>query len=244
MNKKGKNIELKIYELLGVKIFRKMAFGLRDKIWILYTLKMSKEERKDYLYHTASNYNLGKVNSLEDIKKFKKELFTNAAIHIWALSLCIPTSLKVIAGTASLLTTIFNLFLIGLNLYCVMLQRYNGIRINQLIEKMTPRYEKQKDVIREELKKEDSLLGEHTYKIVEKKGKEIGITFDELIANATIEELKQYRNHLKYFKLVNQNIQENDNYLDNQPANVRVHLKKHKSLKLELKPNKYNKSAN
>ena len=74
MNKKGKNIELKIYELLGVKIFRKMAFGLRDKIWILYTLKMSKEERKDYLYHTASNYNLGKVNSLEDIKKFKKEL--------------------------------------------------------------------------------------------------------------------------------------------------------------------------
>lgn len=96
--KKNKNFEMRIYELLGIKIFRKMAFALRDKIWILFTLKMSKEERKDYLYHTASNYNLGKVKSLEDIIKFKKHLFSNAIIHLVGLLCLIPNVMKVGGG--------------------------------------------------------------------------------------------------------------------------------------------------
>ncbi len=69
MKKKEKSIELKIYELLGVKTFKKIAFALRDRIFVLFTLKSSKEDRMKILYHTASNYNLGRVKSLEDIKK-------------------------------------------------------------------------------------------------------------------------------------------------------------------------------
>ena len=145
--KKNKNIEMRIYELLGVKVFRKMAFGLRDILAFPLTIRMSKEERHDFLCNSASNYNLGKVKSLEDVKKFKKQLFINSGIHVWALSVCLPNFLKVIGGTASLSTAIINLTCIGINLYCIMLQRYNGIRINQLIEKMTPRYERQKDAI-------------------------------------------------------------------------------------------------
>lgn len=232
--KKNKNVEMRIYELLGIKTFRKMAFALRDKIWILFTLKMSKEERKEYLYHTASNYNLGKVKSLEDVKKFKKQLFINSGIHVWGLSLCLRNFLKVIGGTASLSTAIINLTCIGINLYCIMLQRYNGIRINQLIEKMTPRYERQKDAIKEELRKEDSLLLEHTYKIVDKKERETSITFDDLIANANIEQLKQYREYLAYFQNINQLIQENDISAEHQVV-VSMPTEKHKTLKLELK---------
>lgn len=238
---------MRIYELLGVKVFRKIAFTLLDTLAsLVFTLaiKMPKEEQKYILYNTASNYNLGKVKSLEDVKKFKKKLFINAAIHIWGLSVCFPDFLKAIGGTASLSTTIISLICIGINLYCIMLQRYNDIRINQLIEKMTPRYEKQKDTIKEELKKDDSLLLEHTYKIVDKKEREASITFEDLIANANIEQLKQYREYLAYFKSINQAIQENELYSDEHQVDVSVPIEKHKTLKLELRNNKQNQGAN
>ena len=67
-----------------------------------------------------------------------------------------------------------------------MTQRYNYIKKKQLIKRLTPRYERQKDAIKEELKKEDSLLLNHTYKIIDEKEKETGISFDDLIANANI----------------------------------------------------------
>lgn len=240
MNKKDKNIELKIYELLGVKIFRKMAFWLYDKVWILLTLKMSKEERKKYIYNTRTNYNLGKVNSLEDIKNYKKYLFMNAGLHIVALTLCIPNFLKVIAGTTSILNTIRNLSAIIINIYCIMLQRYNLIRINEVIKKGLPREEKKKNELKDKIKKSESLLNEHNYKIVNKKGKEKNITFEELIEDATIEELKRYREHLVYFLLVDQYVQQSDIYLEKQQVDIVVPIKKHKSLKLELKLNKHN----
>lgn len=241
--KKNKNIEMRIYELLGVKVFRKMAFGLRDILAFPLTIRMSKEERHDFLYNRASNYNLGKVKSLEDVKKFKKQLFINSGIHVWALSFCLPNFLKVIVGTASLSTAIMNLTCIGINLYCIMLQRYNGIRINQLIEKMTPRYERQKDAIKEELRKDDSLLLEHTYKIVDKKERETSITFEDLIANANIEQHKQYREYLAHFQSVNQSMQENGFYSAEHQVAVSIPMEKHKTLKLELKPNRKNNGA-
>lgn len=240
--KKNKNIEMRIYELLGVKVFRKMVFGFRDILAFLLTIRMSKEERYNFLYNRASNYNLGKVKSLEDVKKFKKQLFINSGIHVWALSVCLPNFLKVIGGTASLSTAIINLTCIGINLYCIMLQRYNGIRINQLIEKMTPRYERQKDAMKEELRKDDSLLLEHTYKIVDKKERETSITFEDLIANANIEQLKQYLEYLAHFQSINQSTQENDISAEHQVV-VSMPMEKHKILKLELKPNKHNNGA-
>ena len=212
---------MRIYELLGVKTFRKMAFALRDKIWILFTLKMSKE----------------------DGKKFKKQLFSNARIHLFAFLVLIPNFIKIIGGTAALSYTIITLIAGGINLYCVMLQRYNCIRINQLIKKMTPRYERQRDEIKEELRKEDSLLLEHTYKIVDKKERETSITFEDLIANANIEQLKQYCEYLAYFQSVNQSMQENGFYSAEHQVAVSMPMEKHKILKLELKPNKHNNGA-
>lgn len=241
--KKNKNVEMRIYELLGVKVFRKMVFALRDKIWILFTLKMSKEERKEYLYHTASNYNLGEVKNLEDVKKFKKQLFSNAIIHLFGFLVLIPNFIKIIGGTAALSSIILTLIAGGINLYCVMLQRYNGIRINQLIKKMTPKYERQRDEIKEELRKEDSLLLEHTYKIVDKKERETSITFEDLIANANIEQLKQYRVYLAYSQSVNQSMQGNGFYSAEHQVDVSMPMEKHKTLKLELKPNKHNNDA-
>lgn len=233
--KKNKGIEMKFYELLGIKAFKKMAFVIRDIATLPLTSKMSKEERKKSLYNTASNYNIGKAKSLEDIKKFKKQLFKNAGIHIFALLICLPGFIKIIIGTASLFTTIMVLSVMVMNIYCIMLQRYNCIRINQLIEKMTPRYEKQKDAIKEKLIEKDSLLLEHSYKIIDKKEKETSINFEDLIANASIEELKQYRNYLEYLQMVNRVIQANDFCPDKEEINMSMPIEKDKTLKFEFK---------
>lgn len=233
--KKDKSIEMKLYELLGIKVFKKMAFFVRDIVTLPLTFKMPKEERKKSLYNTASNYNIGKSKSLEDIKKFKKQLFKNAGIHIFALLAFIPSFIKIILGTASLSTTIIVLPAMVMNIYCIMLQRYNCIRINQLIEKMTPRYEKQKDAIKEELIEKDSLLLEHTYKIIDKKEKEISVNFEDLIANASIDELKKYRNYLAYLQIVNRVVQVNDLCPDKEEIDMSMPIEKNKTLKFEFK---------
>lgn len=102
---------------------------------------------------------------------------------------------------------------------------------------MTPRYERQKDTIKEELKLEDSLFEDHTYKIVNKKEKETNISFNDLIANATIEQLIQYREYLKKFS---QAIKENE-YCDESQIDISMPIEKNKILKLELKNNKQGK---
>lgn len=233
--KKNKNIEMKFYELLGIKVFKKMAFFIRDIVTLPLTFKMPKEERKKSLYNTASNYNIGKEKSFENIKKFKKQLFKNAGIHIFALLAFLPSFIKIILGTASLSTTIIVLPAMVMNIYCIMLQRYNCIRINQLIEKMTPRYEKQKDAIKEELIEKDSLLLEHSYKIIDKNEKETSVNFEDLIANASIEELKQYRNYLAYLQIVNRAIQVNDLCPDKEEIDMSMPIEKNKTLKFEFK---------
>lgn len=241
--KKNKNIEMKIYELLGVKIFKKFIFRLFNTLEFFLTTKNSKEASKKALYNPTSNYNLGKTKSLEDIKKFKKQLFINASIHtwalIWTLSMCILNSLKITGETVLLPITITNLSAIIINLYCIMLQRYNYIRINQVIKKMRPQYEKQKEKIKEELSKNDAMLKNHTYKIINKKGKENNIYLENLIESANIEQLKQYREWLSYFQIPNQKIYGNSDPSKDKFINDSIPIENHKTLKLELK-NKLN----
>lgn len=47
--KNPRNIEMKIYELLGVKVFRKIAFTFRDIIVTPLLITKSKEERTSYI---------------------------------------------------------------------------------------------------------------------------------------------------------------------------------------------------
>lgn len=230
MNKKDKNIELKIYELLGVKTFRKLVFKLFYISIIPYTRHMTREERYNSIYNTPSNYNMKKGHGIQDLRDFKKQLLLNAIIHIFALMTCIPNFLNVICGTATLFTTISTLFLVTINTYCIMLRRYNQIRINQVIKKGERLEEDKKNKLKEELIKEDSLLSKHIYKVVNKHEREKNITFEELLENATYDQLKQYRDYLSYFKKENQMLEE-------QPS-ISVPLQKNKTLKLELTPRK------
>ena len=119
-----------------------------------------------------------------------------------------------------------------------MLQRYNCIRINQFIKKMTPKYEKQKDEIKNKIRKEEALLIDHSYKIVDTMKRETNISFEDLIANATIGELKEYYEYLANFQKVNQIIKEKEYYNPKNPVTLSIPMAKRKTLKLELNTNK------
>lgn len=80
------NIELKVYNFLGIKKFRKLAFAFADFIVMNLLVEIPKENRKYYMYHNRSNYHLGRVNDLDDIKSFKKMLYINAGIHLLLLN--------------------------------------------------------------------------------------------------------------------------------------------------------------
>ena len=220
--KKNKNVEMRIYELLGVNIFRK---------YILFTWeKIAKSINIDV------GYRIKKLN-IEGVINYKKYIIGLTITHSILL---LDIFVQCIIYHKALSDFLFSILLQS---YCIMTQRYNYIRMKQLIKRLTPKYERQKDEIKKELRKENSKLLDHTYKIVDKKERETNISFDDLIANASIEQLKQYRENLAHFQSINQLMQENDFYPAEYQVNVSIPMKKHKSLKIEFKPKKHNNDA-
>jgi hypothetical protein len=185
--KKINEKELKIYEALGIKQFRKIGFIRRNFITCAlvypFTLPMKRKERYkcvDKLYYEQkSNFNLGKITNLDDIKKYKRYPVANAIRYTIDLLTCVPIIIKIIDGRSPLLSTISTTSAIIINLYCIMLQRYNAIRLNRVVEKV--------ELHNETFKKEE---------IIESKQEEKKTTFKEVINNSTIEQLKRYRNYL------------------------------------------------
>lgn len=242
----NRNIEKKIYEFLGIKTFRKLCFKLSDIVSLLtvnviffpITRKMSKKEKEEILDSDGeqNNYIIGRIRDIDDIKKFKKWLFVNAGIHILLLYELSPFILSVLTGTASLLTTINTFAAVIGNLYCIMLQRYNCIRINQFIKKVEPQYERRKNIIKDELRKKDKALPEHTYKIVNENGKENNMDFDNLINSLSMEELRYYRDNLEVLQSSNQELEEEEFYI-NLEAEAVPKEKQNKLLKLKFMRN-------
>lgn len=124
----GKDIEKNLYELLGVKVFRKALFSYEKVI------------KKTNLY---SGYRIegSSVVSLENYKSVAKR-FTRA--HILGLLITVPYFVLINSTTGVVLAS-------WLNLSCIMTQRYNIIRINDVIEKRNQMLKKREQ--RKQLKK-------------------------------------------------------------------------------------------
>lgn len=148
MFKKIRNHEKRFYELIGIRTFRKMAFGLVKLFSLPILLCLPKDKRKEYL-SAPNNYNMKKGHGIQDLKDFKKMLLFNSSIHIWGLYKCMPGLKLALMGFATagdcFLVTIAAL----INLYCIMLQRYNLIRIHEAEEK----YEKYQELKEKRLKR-------------------------------------------------------------------------------------------
>ena len=121
------NIELRLYELLGVKIFRKLVFYIPCITCLPKVLKLPKKERRQFIFSIPSNYRMKHGHGLQDVKNFRKWIILNSICHLYGLYVFINTFLIFggITTTSSLFVTAFCLFWGVINSYCLMLQRYN-----------------------------------------------------------------------------------------------------------------------
>lgn len=109
-------IEAKIYEVFGVKIFRKCVFALEK--WI-----HRKDKGRNINYHIAS------IDSTAT-KEFIKYLFYNGSIHVrnivyYCIFCIIRYSLYPFFHYLDIIPLVFAIK----DIYCVMLQRYNYLQI-------------------------------------------------------------------------------------------------------------------
>ena len=221
--------ELKVYEKFGVKKFKEIVLKIRDILATLFLPGDSKQEKIEKIRNKNTNYNIGNVSKLDNVKKYKNKIFFNAGLHILSFILCLPTFSKMILGTASVFSSTVITICAILNVYCIMLQRYNYIRVSDLEKRMAPREERKKEKIKKEIKLDDSLFLDHTYKISDKKDRCNFVSIDELIENASLDELKLYRAYLLYYKFVE------ENKIDDENVQISLPITKNKTLKLEYK---------
>ena len=136
LTKKEKR-EVIIYQLLGVNIFKQMTLTL-EKIIHYHENKNITDEQ--YKKHNI-NYH-PKDNTLQGLTDFKKFLYYNGSIHI-KNSLIYSIVIVAVAFIPGL--NIINVGMIPLlimNLYCVMLQRYTYLRIEDSIRILEKHNEK------------------------------------------------------------------------------------------------------
>lgn len=116
-------MEIKLYEKIGVRHFKNFL------MWLEAKLIPNPEYRKVF------NYNLMSRN-LTSVKQFKKMLILNGSVHSVGVIYCF---LMIIASIRLKiffsLSTLAFIAVFMVNLYCVLLQRYNWIRINKVLKK-------------------------------------------------------------------------------------------------------------
>jgi hypothetical protein len=113
----GKDVEKKIYEFLGVNVFRKYI--------LLPWAKLMKLIHLDSMF----NYQISDT-SINGLKDYKSQSKFAAAGHVLVL---IITAIAFPQGVIGWLVNI------AFNSYCIMVQRYNHIRINEIIAKLERR---------------------------------------------------------------------------------------------------------
>lgn len=131
-----KETEMKIYKALGVEYFRKGAFALEKLIH-------KSDNRKN------RNYHIENVSYSSSINKFVDYLFYNGNIHARNLKIgSILLLSSIFIGITPFVTIPFSVWLLK-DAYCIMLQRYNNLRMesvnNKLIEREKRKIEETKE---------------------------------------------------------------------------------------------------
>ena len=110
-------MEEKIYRVLGVRQYRKFLVWVK----LRYDQWRGKQDTDNYFLRGSS---------IEDMRFLKSQLLKNAKIHSFGALICL---LCAVAAGRLWMTGLA--LLIGLhNLYCVLVQRMNLIRLNRLLK--------------------------------------------------------------------------------------------------------------
>ena len=126
--KKINELEIKLYEMIGVRFFQSLVFSLERFI-----------HRRDRGFN--QNYHFSK-NDKTTMVGFHKYLFYNAAIHVRNIFIIIFIFVVKYILKRLYWIDILLILLLLKDLYCVMLQRYNYLRIQKVNELNQQRREK------------------------------------------------------------------------------------------------------
>lgn len=126
-----KTIEEKIYEMFGIKKFKKLVIGIQRKI--------RGKKGQDKIV-SIDNYFINEKTK-EGLEKYQTNgILINLLIHFPLLLKSIETLVGSSNNVAGILLSVIG---IVINTYCIVLQRYNQIRINRTIKKLEAREDKQ-----------------------------------------------------------------------------------------------------
>ena len=136
------NSEIRLYEALGIRIFQKLVFRLER-------FRHRADGDRNVNYHLLP---YGETSP----ERFIRYLYLNAGIHISGLAATIVFSLifAVMPGT---LPTVWAVCFVGVigNIYCIMLQRYNALRLRKyqslFYKRMKKREEKNARILRDRI---------------------------------------------------------------------------------------------
>ena len=216
--------ELKIYESLGIKHFKKFIMRLHYLLYLPLSFLLEKEYRQEFYYNVRNNYKIGKVNELKDIKTFKKNLYFNGFIHATIAFF----NIIFLIFSVSPLSFLINLIWLLINTYCTMLQRYNYIRIDNMLSRCEPLERKKKENLQKQLAYDEFVEHNVKHKILNsKKVIERDITFDEFLNTASLSQIKEYMTYLR--KLQDGSLEES------------MPLNKKETLQMTLKRERHNK---
>ena len=194
MRKNDKSIEMRIYELLGVNIFRKYILFTWEKIAKLLRLPIG--------------YRLDEL-SVEGCMRYKMMTKAFAIAHL-IMYPCLAIYAILLNPTAPLwhimLWTI-------LNTYCIITQRYTTLRINRIIKKMELRQKRQTNINNDVVEKDSALTLEHGDPLTVKENKSLSNDSD-------IELLKQYRETLVHTQDKRQTTKEIEYQIDKNKSNL------------------------
>lgn len=115
-------MEQKLYRLLGVNQYRNLIVKVKRK----YDQWRGTSDTDNYFLRDYSE---------EGIAFLQSQLIKNAKIHSVGVLVCLP----IVLLSDRPWIQIIALLIVLHNLYCVMIQRYNLIRINSLLEKRRKR---------------------------------------------------------------------------------------------------------
>ena len=227
-----KNMELLIYEFLGIKKFKKGFLNFYNATLSPLTRDMSKEEKNSFLYDKMSSNYIGKERDKDTLKKYRKKIYFYLSYFLPCMLISIPTTISILRNIPSIITAIIFITSSIFFTYTTILQRYNLIRINHVIKKMEPKYKREKEREKEVIKK--TLANQYTYKIVNNKKKEESITsIDEIVKNSSLEQLRNYRKQLEKIDKINS--MTNKYYNSNQREDIIIPINDNKQYKLEYK---------
>lgn len=116
-------MEMKFYEAIGVRQWKKFV------LWLMSQFIRNPKDRK------GSNYYLAGIN-LKSVKKFRMCLLFNASVHILGSYCGFLAIIDLIRlGNIFSFSMLYIIIITLINLYCVMLQRYNWLRIKKVLKR-------------------------------------------------------------------------------------------------------------